>query len=63
MVGSYARTIMTGRNRTTKPLSPELRALRVELREAAARGLDPARPLYKAMGAEAKQAFLRDRAA
>jgi hypothetical protein len=62
MVGSYPRTTMAGRKRITKPLSPELRALRVELQEVP-RGVDPRRPLYKATSTDATRAFIRNRVA
>jgi len=51
--------VATTKKRTTKPLSPETRALRVELRAAKAKGESRMRPLYKAMGADAKLAFWR----
>jgi hypothetical protein len=49
----------TTKKRTTKPLSPETRALRAELRAAKAKGESRTRPLYKAMSPEAKLAFWR----
>lgn len=49
----------TTKKLTTKPLSPETRALRAELRAAKAKGESPTRPLYKAMSPEAKLAFWR----
>jgi hypothetical protein len=55
----YADAMATTKKRTTKPLSPELRALRAELRAAEAKGENPARPLYKALSPEAKLAFWR----
>ncbi|HEY5344363.1 MAG TPA: hypothetical protein VIJ66_11990 [Solirubrobacteraceae bacterium] len=49
------------KKRTTRPLGPKHRALGKELRAAKARGEDPAIPLYKAMSAEQKVAFVRRR--
>jgi hypothetical protein len=51
--------VATTKKRTTKPLSPETRALRAELRAAKAKGESRTRPLYKAMGTDAKLAFWR----
>lgn len=53
----------TTTKRTTKPVSPQFKKLRAELRVAKARGEKPAAALYKAMDREAKTAFLRSRAA
>jgi hypothetical protein len=49
----------TTKKRTTKPLSPELKALRAELHAAKEKGESRTRPLYKAMSSEAKLAFWR----
>ncbi|MGH2904224.1 MAG: hypothetical protein ACRDK7_11685 [Solirubrobacteraceae bacterium] len=49
----------TTKRRTTKPLSPELRALRAALRAAEKKGENLTRPLYKAMSPEEKRSFWR----
>lgn len=54
---------MATEKRTTKPLSPELKALRAEIRAAEAAGDDPVRPVYKAMAPAEKQSFVRRYAA
>jgi hypothetical protein len=53
-------TVMaTTKKRTTKPLSPETRALRAELRAAKAKGESLTRVLYKAMSPDEKRAFVQ----
>jgi hypothetical protein len=49
----------TTKKRTTRPLSPEHRALGEALRAAEAKGESLTRPLYKALSPEAKRSFWR----
>lgn len=51
----------TTKRRTTKPLSPRDKAFLAEMRAAKAKGEDPARVVYKALGPEEKVAFVRRR--
>jgi len=57
----YALIMATTKRRTTKPLSPRDKAFLAEMRAAKAKGEDPARVVYKALGPEEKVAFVRRR--